>query len=159
MPWQVEAGKMAAGDGAPGQIWSSGLRLCPTFSKRLKPKPPMMQEGPYMGGEQRTPAPVALMCRAAMSDAGPRPNTQTKAGGDDTRELGGKKQDGRFPPADHSSFICSIIRFLSSKLTSEIRQVFLILEKVHLSASGRWGWDIPWLRPLSSSRGGRPREA
>lgn len=34
-----------------------------------------------MGGERQTPAPVALMCRAGMSDAGPRPNMQTKAGG------------------------------------------------------------------------------
>lgn len=53
-----------------------------------------------MGGERQTPAPVALMCRAGMSDAGLRPNTQTKAGGGGgARELGGgekkKNQGGR----------------------------------------------------------------
>lgn len=103
MPWQVEAGKMAAGGEAPGQIWSSGLRLCPTFSKRLNSKPPMKQEGPYMGGEQQTPAPVALMCRAGLSDAGPRPNTQTKAGGG-THELGRENTGRTFPSCLSLSF-------------------------------------------------------
>lgn len=79
VPWQqaVEAGKMAAGDTTPGQIWStapsSGL-LSPHISTDDAGRTIYRQRA-------ETPSPVSLMCRAGMSDAGLGPNTQTKPRG------------------------------------------------------------------------------
>lgn len=76
VPWQqaVEAGKMAAGDTTPGQIWPPGP------GAGLLSLHQRMDEAGRTIYRQRVaaPSPVSLMRRAGMSDAGLGPKTQTQ---------------------------------------------------------------------------------
>lgn len=78
VPWQqaVEAGKMAAGDSTPGQLWSTA-----PGSGLLSPHQSVDEAGRSTHRRRAAAAaaaPVSLMCHAGMSDAGPGPNTPTK---------------------------------------------------------------------------------
>lgn len=78
VPWQqaVEAGKMAAGDTTPGQVWSTA-----PSSGLLSPHQSVDDAGSSTYRQRAAASPVSLMCRAGMSDAGLGPNTQTKPRG------------------------------------------------------------------------------